>query len=521
MRAGRFAALLPLILSFQLRADVPGVYAITNGTVHPVSGADIPNGVVVIREGLIESVGSGIAIPPDATVIDALGGHVYPGLINAQTAVGFAAVRSRTRERTPERREEIPTVTPSASFVALDHVKLTDDDADDWRRLGVTTILTAPTADIFNGQSVLLNLSGGELATNVIRSPAAMQVSFNPRRRLTYPDSLMGVVAYLRQTFMDAQQRTAALAVYQKTPAGLQRPEADRSLDALGPVLRRELPVVFLADTADMIRRAQTIAREFNLRYVISGGRQGYRMVEELRDVPVLVSVNWSGSPTFLEDREEQPLRVIRDRQLAPTTPSVLARHGVPFALVSGKSSDFVSGIRKAMTNGLSAEDALRATTLTPARIFGVERQLGSLERGKIANVVVTDRTLFTRGAKVKRLLVDGREVRVQDRPAAARTISPVRGTWNLTVNMPGGSVSIIATLDLEGGRVTGTFSGDRGSGNITDGSFEDSILEFAIAARAEGETSDWIFRGTVRDSTISGTVSTNLGTFEFSGSKR
>jgi imidazolonepropionase-like amidohydrolase len=524
MRVGRFAAVLFLLVASGARAEAPGVYAIINGTVHPVSGPEIPNGVVVVRDGLIESVGSGITIPADAMTIDAQGGHVYPGLINAQTSLGFAAPRARTRgqgqagQRPTE--SDTPVVTPNPAFVSLDNVRFTNEDADDWRRVGVTTIVTAPASDIFNGQSVLLNLGDGETMSNAIRSPASMQISFTPRRRLTYPDSLMGVMAYLRQTFMDAQQRTAALNVYQKTPSGLQRPEANRSLDALGPVMRRELPVVFIADTAEMIRRAQTIAREFNLRYVISGGRQAYKMVEELKDVPVLVSVNWATTPSFREDREEQPLRVIRDRQLAPTTPSVLARNNVPFALVSSRSSEFLRGIRKAVTNGLSHDDALRATTLAPARIFGVDRQLGSLERGKIANVIVVDRPIFASRARVKRVFVDGREIRVEERAAPARTISPARGTWNLTVNMPTGAVSIIATLDVEEGRVTGTFSGDRGSGNISDGSFEDGILEFAISARVEAETSDWFFRGTIRDNSITGTVSTNLGTFEFSGSK-
>ncbi len=525
MRIGRFAALLFLVVA-GARADVPGVYAITNGVVHPAAGPEIANGVVIIREGLIESVGAGLSIPSDAATLDAQGGHVYPGLINAQTSTGFVAPRSRTAERTTERREreQTPAVMPSPAFVALDNLKLADDDADDWRRVGVTTILTAPTADIFNGQSVLLNLGGGELAANVIRSPAAMQVSFNPRRRLTYPDSLMGVMAYLRQTFLDAQQHSAALAVYQRNPAGLKRPEADRSLDALGPVLRRDLPVVFIADTAEMIRRAQAIAREFNLRYIVSGARQGYRMADELRDVPVLVSVKWSAPPASKEDRAEQPLRVIRDRRFAPTTPAALAKSGVAFALVSGagKSTDFLRGIRKAISNGLSADDALRAVTLTPARIFGVDRQLGSLERGKVANVLITDKPIFEKEAKIEHVFVDGREVRVPEKEAVreGEAASPAEGTWNLTVRTPSGSVSITVALEVEDGKVTGTFSGDKGSGDIREGSFEDSKLEFTISVETDTEAGDWVFSGTIRRSSITGTVTTNLGTFDFSGSR-
>jgi hypothetical protein len=203
----------------------------------------------------------------------------------------------------------------------------------------------------------------------------------------------------------------------------------------------------------------------------------------------------------------------------------VLAKNGVRFALVSGpgKTGDFLSGIRKAMDNGLAADDAVRAVTLTPASIFGVDRQLGSLDRGKIANVVISDGPVFTRGSKIKTLLVDGREVRLvkeekkTDSDAAA---TPIDGSWSLNVRAPQGDVAIGVSLRLEAGRITGTFSGDRGSGEIRSGSFDGTTLEFTISVEAGGETSDWAFRGTVRDNTVEGSVSTNLGTFQFSGSR-
>ena len=209
------------------------------------------------------------------------------------------------------------------------------------------------------------------------------------------------------------------------------------------------------------------------------------------------LSKRFAGCPC----REEQPLRVIRDRQLAPTTPAVLARSGVLFALVSGagKTSDFIPGIRKAVDNGLSTDDALRAVTISPARIFGVDRQLGTLEKGKIANLVVTDKPVFAREAKVKRVFVDGRESRL---PAQ-------------------GDVNIIATLHVENGHITGTFSGDRGAGDIRSGSVDGSTVEFTISAKGpSGESGDWLFHGTFHDSSMDGTVSTNLGTLPFSGSK-
>jgi imidazolonepropionase-like amidohydrolase len=511
MKPGRLAVLIVSLAATVAQADAPGVYAIRNGTVHPVSGPPIRNGIVVVRDGLIEAVGTNIAVPADASVIDAAGGHVYPGLFDAQTSLGITTPKTEGTERVSE---------PAADYDSAEHLEITDETLDTRRITGVTTVVTAPSYGIFNGQSVVLNLTA-DAGARVIKAPAAFQLAFRPRATWTYPDSLMGVIAFLRQTFLDAQHYASARAVYDRNPTGLRRPEANASLAALGGALRREVPVVFIADSAEMIGRAQALAREFNLRPIISGARQGYRMGTELRDVPTLVSVRWPVAPSNRIDREEQPLRVIRDRQLAPTTPSVLQKSGITFALVSAgaTSSDFISGIRKAMENGLSEEDALRAVTLSPARIFGVDRQLGSLERGKIANVVVTDRPIFERRATVKTLLVDGRIVRPQA-ASESSTASPVNGTWSLTVRTPQGTVAVNVTLSAQAGHVSGTYSGDRGSGDIGGGIFADDTLQFTISAEVDAETSDWVFRGTVSNDTIQGTVTTTAGTFDFSGSK-
>ncbi|HSY50234.1 MAG TPA: amidohydrolase family protein [Thermoanaerobaculia bacterium] len=516
-------------------ADAPGVYAITGGTVHPVSGPEIANGVVIIRDGLIESVGASVAIPLDATVIDVKGAHVYPGLIDAQTSLGFPSPSAPRRRggggggaRTPP---PAPLPETSPSFLAFREAKLSDDDVEAKRATGVTTIVIAPLFGIFNGQSVALNLGDETMESRVIRNPAAQQVSFNPRPAWTYPDSLMGVISYIRQTLLDAQQYSAAHAIYDKSPAGNKRPDENPSLEALGAVLRRDVPLVFVAESDLMMRRAEAIAKEFNVRMIIAGGRQGYRMADELKAIgaPVLVSTKWPEPPTSKEDREEQPLRVIRDRQLAPTTPAVLAKNGVLFALVSGagKSGDYLPGIRKAIENGLSADDALKATTLNPARIIGIDRQLGSLERGKIANLVITDKPIFDKESKVKRIFIDGRETKVpaeeeKKKPgSSSSTTSGVDGSWSFVVNATSGDVSILATLHAENGQISGTFSGDHGAGNIGNGTFDGTTVQFSIAGGGKGESGDCVFHGTLHGSNMEGTVSTTLGTFPFTGSRK
>lgn len=507
----RLVAML-LFLAPTAFAEPPGVYAITGGTVHPVSSPEIAGGTVVIRDGLIESVGANVAIPPEATIIDVEGAHVYPGLIDAQTSLGFTQPKDRSE--------------PAPDFLAARNAKIGDDDAGARRATGVTTVVTAPSWGIFHGQSAVLNLGSGPLESQIIRSPAAMQIGFAPRPSWTYPDSLMGVIAYLRQSFLDAQQHEAARAVYERSPAGLQRPAGNPALEALQPVLARRLPVVFRADSAQMMQRALTLAREHNLRPILSGAIDAHELAPQLKNTPVLVSVKWPVAPADQQDREDQPLRVIRARQLAPTTPAALAKNGVTFALVSGAggTGDFLPGIRKAIENGLSPEDALRAVTINPARIFEVDRQLGSLERGKIANVVITDEPLFDDDAKVTRVFVDGREIRLPagDTKPAATAPAAIDGTWAITVRAPQGSVAFQVTLRAENEKLTGTFSGDRGAGEIRGGTFDGKAFEFTISANAqnEAEATDWVFTGTLNGNELAGTVTTTLGRFEFSGSK-
>src|SRR5437773_1131963 len=158
------------------------------------------------------------------------------------------------------------TAEPTAASLAVREVTPSDADLEAKRATGVTTVLTVPSSGIFNGQSAILNLGEGSIESRVIRAAATQQVSFNPRAAWTYPDSLMGVIAYIKQGFLDAQQNAAALAIYEKSPGGNKRPDQSAAADALAAVLRREVPVVFIADSELMMRRAMAIGNEFKLR---------------------------------------------------------------------------------------------------------------------------------------------------------------------------------------------------------------------------------------------------------------
>jgi imidazolonepropionase-like amidohydrolase len=506
-----------LLLTASAFADPPSIYAIKGGTVHRVSGAPIAGGTVIVRNGLIEAVGSDIAVPDEATVIDTTGMHVYPGLFDASTKLGL------NLPKPADASAKVPKLDAGTRIVDL--VALSDDDRLDKRSTGVTSVLIAGSGEVFNGQSVIINLGDLDVRGSVVRSPAATHVGFATKEWGSFPDSLMGAIYHVRQTFMDARQQESASAIYARNPGGKRRPPIDPALEALGPYAAKRLPVVMSADSAEMIARALRLSDELGLRVIVEGVRSGYDVADALaaKKADVLVSVDWpKGAPVTPED---EPIRLIRWRLNAPTTPAVLAKKGVRFALVSSGAAagDYVAGIRKAVRNGLSPEAALRAVTLTPAEIFGVDRQIGSIDRGKIANLVVTDKPFFDEERAIKHLFVDGRLVGLKrEEPKEGEGDSPLAGTWTLDVRTSSGPVAVQVTFQGSASNLTGSFSGDRGSGELSRVSIEGSNVTFSFSAKTteSGETSDWSFAGTLQGNQMTGNVTTTVGTFPFTGSK-
>src|SRR5215510_5724622 len=415
-------------------------YAIKGGTVVTVTGATIQKGTVIIRNGLIEAVGADIPIPGDARVVDATGMTVYPGLIDAYTNIGLGATaptpaqggRGGGQPAPPvpaipalaSASAAQPTPTPSGQspeLMASDQLKVAAETFDQQRSAGITTALVAPREGIYQGQSALINLGDAAPEKLIIKNPVSLNVSFGAGRGFGggYPSSLMCVFAFLRQSLLDAQHYKAAWEHYNRNKRGARRPETDKSLAALQPVIAGAMPVAFTANSEREIKRAIGLGEEFGLKFIIAGGLQGYQVADLLKqkNVTVLLSLNYPQRPANLEDPESEPLRVLRDRAAAPTSAAALSKAGVRFAFQSGylgRPSDYIANAAKAVEAGLSKDEAIKAMTIYPAEIFGVAEQLGSIEKGKIANIVVTSGDLFDRRSQVKHVFVDGKPYEIK-----------------------------------------------------------------------------------------------------------
>ncbi|HSD45272.1 MAG TPA: amidohydrolase family protein, partial [Pyrinomonadaceae bacterium] len=504
-------------------------YAITNARIVTVSGPTIDRGTVVIRNGLIAAVGANINAPPDARIIDGNGLTVYPGLIDSYTNLalpeaapspspggggggggGFQLAQARPSPGGPNSTQP-PGLQPEV--MVEDVIRPGGTEIESSRSIGITTALTSPRSGIWMGQSALINLSGETPQQMIVRSPVAMHVGFTPLRG-TYPGSLMGVFATLRQMMLDAQRYRDSLAMYERSPRGMRRPEVDRSLAALVPVVDGRMPVVMLANSEREIARALDLAAEFKLKLIVAGGREADRLADRLakQNVPVLLSLNLPRRTTAaLPEADPEPMRVLRERVAAQQTAGKLAKAGVRFAFQSGSLNnitDLMVNANRTIENGLSATDALRAFTIWPATIFGVESQLGSIETGKIANVVVTRGDLFDRNRSVAHVFIDGRPVDLRPASGGQGSRNSLSGTWNLTVNLGQGEKTLTLNLQQEGERVTGSISGAFGAGEISNASTNPGgQVRFTVPLQIEGQTKEATFIGTLSGNEIGGTV--------------
>jgi hypothetical protein len=323
----------------------------------------------------------------------------------------------------------------------------------------------------------------------------------------------MGVFAALRQMMLDAQRYRDSLQIYERSPRGTRRPETDRSLAALVPAIEGRMPVVMLANSEREINRALDLAAEFKLRLIVAGGREADRVADRLakQNVPVLLSLNLPRRTTAaMPEADPEPMRVLRERVEAQQTAGKLVKAGVRFAFQSGSltnMSDLMVNAGRVIENGLQSTDALRAFTIWPAQILGVENQLGSIEAGKIANLTVMRGDLFDRNGRVAHVFIDGRPVDL--RPAAGGpTRANLSGTWTVNVNLGQGDRTIALNLQQEGDRLTGAISGPLGAGEISNASVSSAgEVRFTAALNVEGQTKEATFAGRLSNNEIRGSV--------------
>jgi len=378
--------------------------AITGGTVHPVIGPKIENATVLIRDGRIAAVGVNVAVPADAVRIDAVGRWVTPGLIDGAGEMGLTEIglAQETNEQRLQGNDVAASfnvtegINPASTLIAITRIE------------GVTTALAAPGGNaLIRGQPVLIDLAGETVEAMLVTGTVGVLADLSENSKEAGGGSRAGAAARLRRVFDDALEYGRRKTEY--TRAQMQQlaaPAAD--LEALLPVLRGQRPLIVIANRRSDIETALRIAQEYKLKLILAGAAEGWMIAERIAraGVPVLVQP-LDNIPSYdgLGVRYENAAR--------------LARAGVKVALLETDTHN-ARNLRQqagnAVSYGMPWDQALRAVTLAPAEIFGVAQRYGSLEPGKVANVVVWSGDPFEFTTGVERVFIRGREIPLRSR---------------------------------------------------------------------------------------------------------
>ena len=392
-------------------------YAIRNARIITVSGNVIERGTVVVRDGKIAAVGANVAIPKDAKVIDATGLSVYPGLIDSNSILGLVEV--------PAVNATVDTTELgdfNANAKALTAVNPNSELIPVARSNGVTTVLTCPSGGIVSGQCALINLDGWTPQEMKLLASAGMQINypragFGGRGGSGFGPSPFGApsdqqrqqrdrqIDSLRKKLEDAQGYAKAKQAA-AADKSLPTPKVDLGLEAMIPVINGQLPVIVAANSEREIKGALELADKYKLKLIISGGDEAIKVAPQLKakNVPVIL-----GGVLELPTSEDSPYDEPFARAAELNKAGVKVVFSTPGEASNVRLLPYHAGTAAAF--GLPKEEALKGVTLYPAQIFGVDNLVGSIETGKLANLVVTDGDILETRTRIKHLFIAGREV--------------------------------------------------------------------------------------------------------------
>ena len=563
-RTTSLLALTPIIAAVFLHLrDVAGAdrepgyrvraYAITNARIVVKPGHVLEKANLILRDGMIEAVGPDADPPEDAEIIDGTGLTAYAGFLDSAASLGARSpstepqptggrpvdfTRYALAETRPDNRKGL---TPE--FRAADAIKLDADYFESRRKQAVTAIVVARDAGLARGQGALISTSGAPPREAFLNASLGSFFSLAISKG-EYPSTLMGATAHLRQAMLDAAYYREQWSYYDEHSGQTSRPPVDPVLDALGQVLEGDARVFFHASTRDEIHRALNFCEEFDLKPILVGGAEAWKVADRIKDlgVPVIVSLDFPEEPTVEVPKRDDdspdalvPLRARRDRherwQERVGNLAVLHEQGIPFALCTDglkKPEELTTNLRKAIEHGLPREAALGAFTTEAARILGVGDRLGTLEPGKVASVALWSGDFDDPKARVRMVFVDGMKFEYREQSeteeekqtesgregSGAALSTDLSGTWKLSIPSSGAVSEETATLELKhrGRKLSGVFRSENGDGKITNGSATTDSIRFTVAIGAGADTLELRFQGRLEGDRLTGTLKPPFG---------
>lgn len=409
----------------------PDIYVLNNGIIHLNATKTIEGGTLIIEKDKIIEVGKNISYPKNAIVIDIKGKHVYPSFIDAFSAYGMPEAKGNNQNSSVqyETSKKGALYWNESIHPELDAVYSFRHDAaqsKEWRKMGFGTVCSHLPDGLMRGTGFPVVLSDEKELVSLLGQKTIQYFSFSKgSSQQAYPSSLMGAIALMRQALYDAQWYIN----------GGNKQECNLALQAIND--NKSLPIVFDAGDKFNILRAHKIADEFNLKFIYKAGGNEYQRINEIKGInsPLIVPVNFPAAFDVEDfyDAKNVSLAELKYWEQAPGNPFALYKNGLVFCLTSDglkDKSQFLPNIRKAIAYGLPATEALKALTETPANLFGISNLVGTLEKNKLANFIITTEELFTEKCVINENWVKGKRFEIKQ-------MFPldIRGEYSLNVN--------------------------------------------------------------------------------------
>lgn len=548
--AGAFCFMVTGLLSSTLllaqsdpsgKRPITDTYAITNATVFTSPGKAGMKATVLIKDGLIQGVGSNLTLPKEAKTIAGDSLFIYPGFIAGDSDVGI------TRPKDPDRPDdfvssnppdEIAGITPWRS--AVDQFSIKDGKVDDLRKVGFTVVQITPDGGMIAGKTAII-LLGSENSTNLLQENTALAASFRGSRGM-YPGTAVGVMAKFREVY-DNTKLTSERSQKYTTVSGLKRPEITPTYNAMEEVTSGQIPVLFTASSELEIRRAISLQKEKGFKLVLTGLEEYKNVLDVIKAsgaaVLIKLEVPDDKSIKAMKDDDSEEVKILKARvkkayDEALAQASKLEEAGIPFAFstVGVKSGDIMKALQKMIANGLSEKAALAALTTNPASILGLTKVAGSIEKGKMANLILSTDSLFAEDSQIKHMVVDGIIFDYETKPKKKATKDgksdgsvKIEGNWEYTSESPAGSSGGILTISKDGSSYSGTITYDDPSGSgkatsdIKNVVLDGSTLSFSFDVVANGMDISVGVSGEVSEGNYDATMTVGeFGSFPFKG---
>ncbi len=518
---------------------VTSTYAITNATVITMPGSEMKDATVVVKNGLIMGVGNNVSIPDDAEVIDGTGLYVYPAFIDGMSNTGAKRPESLPRPRnlfTPDPPNDYAGITPENSVVS--QIDISSSSIANMRKVGFAISHSVPYGRMLPGSGSLLLLNEATHMDDIILAKDVALYAQWVGAPGAYPGNILGMMAKWRTLYRNAENHKKHTELYAQNPAGLPRPVSDRVSLAFHPVIGKSKPVMFDVSSMLDVRRAMRLQNDLGFDLIVSGVKQAWDLIDELKatGTPIFLSLDLPDKPKDAKgDDVSDEVRALEARRMEFYNTYVqqaasLQAAGIKFGFsIRGTSASKVKkNVMTLIENGLSESDALAALTTNPASMLGIDQVAGSIENGKMANLMVSTAPYFTKDSQIKMMFVDGtkHDYEVKEKKAKKDTDTAdaeeapaaggdaLVGTWSYELVTPGDPQGGKMIIKREDGKYTGVLTSNDGSPDtdMNNINFRDGQLTFDFDIDAGGQSVTVVVEGSISGTEYDAEASVSVG---------